>query len=402
MKIETRETDALIPYGRNQKKHDEKQVQNVANSIKRFGWTQPIVVDKKGVVVIGHCRLLAAKKLGMAEVPVVVADDLSEDEIRELRIADNKTNESGWDYEALKIDLDELKFEGFDFDWGGFEAESEEKAEALEDDDFESEPPEKPKAKPGDIYALGKHRLMCGDSANAEDVRKLMGGGKADIAFTSPPYGAADSSKIRQHYKKGKDWEKSFYNEYDDKKTEWKELLDKAFANMRKHADMQFLNIQMLADNKRMLAAFVAENAKNLVDVMVWDKTKAPPQMQCGILNNQFEFIFIFGKEEASRTIEYGSFHGTESNLFQIATGQNEYADIHRAVFPVALPEHILRMNDKAKSVLDLFGGTGTTIIAAEQAGKQCYMMELDPKYVDVIIARWEKFTGQKAELANA
>lgn len=401
MKIELRKTNELIPYERNQKKHDERQIRNVANSIKRFGWQQPIVIDGKGVVVIGHCRLLAAQMLGLDEVPVTVADGLTEDEIRELRIADNKTNESEWDWEKLKIDVCELKFDGFDFNFDEFVLDDDGESASAVEDDFDVDEPVEPRSKPGDVYQLGNHRLMCGDSTNADDVNKLMGGQKADIAFTSPPYGVADSAKIRDHYVKGAERDKSFYDGYDDDSDQWMNLIEKSYANMADHSEQQFINIQMLADNKRDLIRFVSEHGDRLADIVMWDKQKAPPQMQKNILNNEYEFIFVFGKDGCPRTIEHGAFHGNMSNIIRIPVGINDYADVHRAVFPVALPAEILAMNSNAKSVMDLFGGTGTTMIAAEQIGVSCYMMELMPKYVDLIIARWEQFTGKKAELIS-
>lgn len=164
-------------------------------------------------------------------------------------------------------------------------------------------------------------------------------------------------------------------------------------------SDAQFVNIQMLADNKRQLMRFVADNAENLIDVIIWDKKKAPPQMQSNVLNNQFEFVFIFGGQ--SRAIPYANFHGNINNIITLTTGVNEYADIHRAVFPIAFPAELLKIASEAKSVIDVFGGTGTTLIACEQLDRTCYMCELDPKYIDVIIERWENFTGEKAVLIS-
>jgi site-specific DNA-methyltransferase (adenine-specific) len=176
MQIVLKPTSELIPYAKNAKVHDARQIENVANSIRRFGWQQPIVIDDNNVVVIGHCRLLAAKKLGQKEVPVTVASGLTEDEIKELRIADNKTNESTWDFELLKEDSEGLEFEGFDFEWDGLGEEYEEKEVAEDDFDPDEDLPEEPTARHGDIYQLGRHRLMCGDSTDISDVYALMGG----------------------------------------------------------------------------------------------------------------------------------------------------------------------------------------------------------------------------------
>lgn len=222
-----------------------------------------------------------------------------------------------------------------------------------------------------------------------------MDGVKADIAITSPPYGAKGSSKIRDHYVRGAKTNDSFYNEYEDDSNGWVDLIQSAYEVMAMNSIAQFINIQMLADNKRQLVKFIYDNMEQLTDVIVWDKVTAPPQMQKNILNNQYEFIFVFGNE--SRSIPFGAFHGNQSNVIAQTVGNNQYADIHRAVYPVGLPAKIMEIASKAKSVLDVFGGTGTTLIACEQLNRKCYMAELDPKYCDVIIDRWEKFTGGQA-----
>ena len=223
----------------------------------------------------------------------------------------------------------------------------------------------------------------------------LWGGVKANISITSPPYGVGDSAKLRKHYVKGDEELKSFYESHDDDKEKWFGLITSALENMAQFSKAQFVNIQMLADNKRDIAEIVHENISQFCDVIIWDKKVAPPQMQKNVLNNQFEFIFVFGNETMS--IPFGDFHGTFSNVIVQTTGNNEFSDIHKAVFPVNLPAKIMEIAGKAETVLDLFGGTGTTMIACEQLGRKCFMMELDPHYVDVIIQRWETFTGQKA-----
>ena len=190
MEIVSRRVDTLTPYAKNTKTHDKKQITNVANSIKRFGWQQPLVIDEAGVVVIGHCRLLAAKKLGMQEVPCTVASGLTEQEIRELRIADNKTNESPWDLDLLADEMQTLSFDGFDFDFGMGEKERE-----VVEDEYDKAPPVEPQSKMGQVYALGRHRLMVGDSTKYEDVHKLMGGETVDMLLTDPPYNVAYEGK---------------------------------------------------------------------------------------------------------------------------------------------------------------------------------------------------------------
>lgn len=195
MIITYKKTAELVPYDKNAKLHDEKQIKNVANSISRFGWQQPIVIDENGVVVIGHCRLEAAKKLKLKEVPVTVASGLTDDEIKELRIADNKTNESPWDLGLLAEDIEGLSFDGFDFEMPDVEIGGGMDDKNIVEDDFDAQLPQEPKAKVGDIYQLGRHRLMCGSSTSVDDVETLTGGASIDLVYTDPPYGMSAVSK---------------------------------------------------------------------------------------------------------------------------------------------------------------------------------------------------------------
>ena len=394
----------LKPYKNNPRKND-KAVEYVANSIRQFGFKVPIVIDENYEIVCGHTRWKAAKTLGLETVPCVMADDLTPEQVQAYRLADNKTSEmADWDFDLLELEFNDIDPALFDMsDFGFFQDDEPGKktpAEIIED-----EPPEldevEPVCKRGQIWRLGDHRLMCGDSTDAEDVARLMNGEKADIGITSPPYGESNSAGIRDHYVQGSKRIKTLYTMHQDDINNWYSLIENAFENMREWCQSQFVNIQMLADNKRDLFTFVAKNIAYLCDVIVWDKQKAPPQMEENILNNEFEFIFVFAKENALRTIPFGNFHGNANNIIRLSVGQNEFAKIHRAVYPVALPVEIMKIASKAITVLDLFGGTGTTLIACEQTGRQCYMMELDPHYCDVIIKRWENLTGQKAVLVE-
>lgn len=196
MTIVNKPTAELKPYNKNTKKHDDAQINNVAESIKQYGFVQPIVIDKNNVVVIGHCRLLAAKKLKMTDVPCVCVDDLTEQQIKALRIVDNKSNESPWDFDFLADELADLDLSNFDFDFG-IDTDAEEETEVVEDEAIATEEDEipdidediEPITKQGDVWQLGNHRLVCGDSTDAETVKKLMNGKIADCVFTDPPYG---------------------------------------------------------------------------------------------------------------------------------------------------------------------------------------------------------------------
>lgn len=364
----------------------------VAESIKNFGFKQPIVVDRNNIIVAGHTRYKAAKKLHLKEVPCIVADDLTDEQIKAYRLADNKVAERAeWDFELLADELDDLF--NFDMTVFGFEEEEEEKPVEIVDDDFEAEIPEEPKSKLGDIYQLGRHRLMCGDSTDKETVEKLMNGIIADISFTSPPYNVGHNL--------GYDDESKYEND-DDNKVEYSQFLNSFTQNAYDNSQYTFVNIQQLANNKVDLIEWLYNFKECLCDTMIWDKGHAAPAMAHKVMNSCFEYIYVFN-QNAKRSIGTKDFHGTVDNILRIPSQRNnEYSDIHNATFPIALPTAIIEtFTNQNESVLDLFGGTGTTLIACEQLKRTCYMMELDPKYVDVIIDRWEQFTGEKSILLN-
>ena len=398
MLITVVDINKLKPYELNAKKHDRKQIENVAESIRQFGWQQPIVVDKDYVIIIGHCRFEAAKLLKLPNVPVHVADDLNEEQVKKLRVIDNKTNESDWDLDLLFSDVGNLKFDGFDIDFGFVEEHKE-----IEEDDFDIDAaiPDVPIAKRGDIYQLGEHRLMCGDSTSKDDVTKLMGGVKADITFTSPPYNVGKSSSLggNTHMKSSK----YLNNNDDDDFDKYSELLNKSTENAIIFSKYAFINLQMLANNKITLCEYMNQWKEKLCDIAVWVKKSTAPAMAQKVMNSQFEFIYIFSEENNSRAIGTNNFRGTVSNVYQgNAQHNNEYANIHRATFPIEFPVHFIKnFTNKAESVIDLFGGTGSTLIACEETNRRCYMMELEPKYVEVIIKRWESLTGKKAVKIN-
>lgn len=184
MEVKNRKLSSITAYGKNAKKHDKTQINNVAESIKQYGFVQPIVIDRDGVIVIGHCRALAAKKLGLEEVPCVCVDDLTPEQVNTLRLVDNKSNESDWDFDLLADELPGLDLSAFDFEWGL----RDELNDSVVEDDYEPVIPAEPKSKLGDVYQLGDHRLMCGDSTSLTDVQKLVGGAQIDLLLTDPPY----------------------------------------------------------------------------------------------------------------------------------------------------------------------------------------------------------------------
>lgn len=394
MDIVLKKLSDIRPYEKNPRKNDEA-VKYVAESIKQFGFKVPIVIDKNGIIVAGHTRYKAAKKLNLSEVPCIIADDLTEEQVKAFRLADNKVAEKAeWDFDLLSDELDDL----FDFDMTvfGFEEEEEEKPVEIVEDDFEAEIPEEPKAKLGDIYQLGRHRLMCGDSTDKAMVELLMNGNKADIAFSSPPYNAGTTATETAMGKTTK------YNGNDDNKTEadYIDFLNSYIGCAIEHCEYVFMNVQSISNNKIALIDVLYHNKDIYADTIVWDKIHGQPAMAENVMNSVFEYVHIFS-QKANRAIGTIQFRGTVDNILHLQSQRkNEYSDIHNATFSVEFASHFIR-NFAKESVLDQFGGTGTTLIACEQLGRTCYMMELEPKYVDVIIDRWEQFTGEKAILLN-
>lgn len=372
MRIDYVDPEVLIPYEKNAKKHPEEQVDQIANSIREFGFRQPIVIDSRSVVVIGHGRLAAALKLGLEKVPVVRADDLTEAQIKALRLADNKTNESEWDFTALEQELDELSVD-FDMSDFGFDAfQVEEEPQEAQEDDFDVDAPVEAKAKLGDIYQLGRHRLMCGDSTDSNDVGKLMDGAKADMVFTDPPYNIA-------------------YSGVNDKRTILNDkMADDDFIKFIKAAlpvcDTTYVCCSWQYEH--LFKKAMEEKGMPPKAMIVWNKVNAAQHLDKYF--KQHELILYYG--------EFGGIPTIRGDVWECKRQQNT---LHPTMKPIELIAMAINDNPKKENVYDSFGGSGSTLIACEQLNRNCYMMELDPHYVDVIIARWEQFTGQKAVLLN-
>lgn len=375
----------LKPYAKNAKQHDAKQIANVANSIRRFGWQQPIVIDEDGTVVIGHCRLLAAKKLGMKTVPVTVAGGLTEEEIRELRIADNKTNESPWDFELLADDLEGLDFDGFDFDFDLPDMEDE--PAPAEEDDWDKPLPEEPVSRPGDIFQLGRHRLMCGDSTSSADVARLMDSERADLLLTDPPYnvdyqgGTSDKLKIQND----KQEDSAFLAFLQDAFRCADSAMKPGAAFYIWHADSEGYNFR----------AACKEAGWNVRQCLIWNKNS----LVMGRQDYQWKHEpCLYGwKDGAAHT-----WNSDRKQTTVIDFERPKRNDIHPTMKPIGLFDYLIRnSSEKDGLVLDTFAGSGTCIMACEQNGRRCFSMELDPRYVDAIIDRWETFTGEKAVKLN-
>jgi len=493
MDIQWRDIETVKPYERNAKKHPDDQVGHIANSLKRFGWKQPLVVDKDGVVVVGHGRLLAAKKLGLKSVPCVCADDLTEDEIKAFRLADNKTNESAWDDELLDLELDELaELDDIDMSDYGFEL-SDGGVDTLEasEDNYEGDP--EPRANVGDIYQLGNHRLICGDSTDVIVIDRLMDGVKADMVFTDPPYGMKKESE-------GVLNDNLNFDDLLDFNRQWIPL---TFGALKDNGSWYCWGIDepLMDIYSNILKPMQKENKITFRNLITWDKGNGQGQLsedfrmypiadeKClfvmagvqGFSNNAdnyfeaWEPIRIYLKQERDRMgwsnadmkkmcghsptsgchwfdksqwmmpteEEYKTWqhhakgegfkkeyeeikkeyeeikkeyystrayfdntHDNQNNVWHFdraGKDEREHTGGHATPKPIALCSRAIKSSSReGEIVLDVFGGSGSTLIACEQLNRKCYMCELDPHYIDVIIDRWETFTGKKAVLLNA
>lgn len=384
MKITEMNVKELKPYAKNTKKHDKTQIANVAESIKQYGFVQPIVVDKDNNIVIGHCRYEAAKKLKLETVPCVCVDELTDEQVKALRIVDNKSNESPWDMEFLADELAEVDLSAFDFDFG---IENEEETEIAEDEAPEVDEYAQPIAKLGDIWQLGRHRLMCGDSTSIEDVEKLMGGQLADMLLTDPPYGVDYTGKTKDALKIEND------SKSDD---EFIAFLQAAFESansaMKPGAAFYIWHADSKAYVFRMACQMVGWEVRQ---VLIWVKNA----MVMGRQDYQWKHEpCLYGWKSGAGHLWASDRKQTTVLEFDRQTKNKN----HPTMKPVALFDYQIKNNTKGGDVvLDLFGGSGTTIIACEQNGREARVMEFDPRYCDVIVKRWENLTGEKAVLLH-
>tara|TARA_R110000824_G_scaffold27706_1_gene93842 strand:+ start:1671 stop:2936 length:1266 start_codon:yes stop_codon:yes gene_type:complete len=400
-----RPTVELIPYANNSRTHSAEQVGQVAASITEFGFTNPVLIDDDGSIIAGHGRVQAAKTLALDEIPTITLAGLTAEQKRAYIIADNQLAlTAGWDLDTLKAEIDTLSALDFDIDLLGFDEDflagltDDGQVEGLTDEDDVPDVPETPATVIGDVWVLGNHRLMCGDSTKIDEVERLMDGNKVDITFTSPPYNVG-ASPLDTHIVAGKK-SKSGYkysNNTDDLSTqEYKTFLNDYTITSLMVSDYVFSNIQSLSGNKIALIEHLYDMREKFADTIIWNKKAAAPAMARKVLNSQFEYIHVFSNE-AKRTIGVRDFKGTLFNVIEMTSRKDkELAAIHRATFPVEFAEHFVA-NFTEATCFDPFGGTGTTLIACEKKHRKCYMMELDPKYCDVIVKRWQAFTGKHA-----
>lgn len=388
MEIITKKVEELIPYKNNPRIND-KAIESVANSIREFGFKVPIVIDKNNIIVAGHTRLLASKLLGLKEVPCIIADDLTEDKIKAFRLADNKVAEiAEWDLERLNEELKELANFEIDMSQFGFLEDSIQEIDIIEDEVPIIDENKQPKAKIGQVYKLGNHRLMCGDSTSKEDVNKLLNGAIIDMVFTDPPYnletkGGCKGEIGKALKKQGNNIE--FIANFNP--TEFLNILPIVF-------DKNKINSYIFC-NKELLPTYLnwAVENKYSFNVLVWKKPNGIPIGDSH--RPDIEYLLFFRKNAIWN-------NGLKDINYSRCLEFSRETGLHPTMKPIKLITNELEISsNKNSNILDLFGGSGSTLIACEQLNRVCYMMELDPKYVDVIIERWEKFTGKKAELID-
>ena len=376
IKVEYVSIDKIKPYQRNARKHDSKSIEVIANSISEFGMADPIAVwGKENIVIEGHGRLLALKQLGYDKAPIIHLDYLTDEQRRAYTLAHNKTAEfSEWDMELLTDEAESI----FNIDLSDFgfdlSEDEEEETEVIED-----EVPQEvePVAKMGDIWQLGRHRLMCGNSLEQTDIDKLLNGNRCELTFTDPPYQLdTQGGGILKKANSMKQIKENGVDSFDPSR-----LLLQSDTNIYCH-------------NKPLIKAYIelAEDNKQPYDLCFYKKVGTIPNYK-GHLMTDCEYIAVIGKQDPNK--------GLPKEMYsKCYIGKKDSDNDLSYSKPVELCAKYIKLYAK-DNVLDLFGGSGSTLIACEQLNKNCFMMELDPHYVDVIIARWEKFTGQKAVLLN-
>ena len=372
----------IIPYENNPRKNDDA-VKAVAESIKQCGYIAPIVVDENNIILAGHTRFKALKMLGKEKISVIQAVGLTEDQKKKYRLLDNKTSEiAEWDLDMLAEELEGLDFDGFDFDWDVLK----EMDEVIEDE-YEKPVPNQPKSKQGQVYILGRHRLMCGDATSKQDVDVLMNGMKADMLLTDPPYGVNYTGKTKDSLKIKND---------DIQDEELENFLFESFSSavyaMKPGAVFYIWHPEL---KSHIFRNACQKSGLAVRQALVWVKNS----MVIGRQDYQWKHEpCLYGWKDGAKHLWASDRKQTTVLNFDKPSKNKE----HPTMKPISLFDYQMKNNTKGGDiVLDLFSGSGTTIMAAEQNGRVAYCMELDPKYVDVIIDRWETFTGEKAVLAN-
>ena len=394
LQVEYVDISTIKPYKGNAKEHPKEQIEQIKKSMQEFGNIDPIGIWHNEIVE-GHGRYLALKELGEKTIPIIRLDDLTDEQRRAYTLVHNQlTMNSGFDLDTLKVELDnigEIDMSEFGFSLDGIGEEPQE----VQEDDFDEEPPEEPTSKIGDIYQLGEHRLMCGDSTNAEHVAKLMDGAKADMVFTDPPYNVnyADKNIFLNNADKGNRIQDDIENDHaGSDETAKNDLWVPAFKNMADNsADDCSIYVTMPQGGAHMMMMMSAQEAGwQVKHELIWVKNNH--------VLGRVDYLYkhepiLFGWKDKHKF--YGNGEHTKS-VWEIPKPQK--SDLHPTMKPIALIANaLLNSSQEGDNILDVFGGSGSTIIACEQLNRKCYMMEMSPKYVDVIIKRWEEYTGKKA-----
>ena len=384
-----RNISELKPYEKNAKIHKKEQIKAVANSIKSFGWVQPIVCDKKGVIIIGHARYEAAKLLGYSTAPCLEVENLSEEQIKALRLADNKLNESAWDMKLVLPELQELNIElqeltGFNSDILVLPT--------VKDDDIPVEKEGPPVSQLGDVYQCGNHRVMCGDSANPDHVAKLLAGEKPILMVTDPPYGVNYDPSWREGANLGVG-KRSKGKVMNDDKIDWTQVFSMF--------DPSILYVWHAAKYSSEVGQGIIDLGYDIISQIIWKKQHFV--LSRGDYHWQHEpcwYAVKMGKNHNWQGLRDQSTVWDIANNNSFGNKQKEKTWGHGTQKPVECMQRAILNSSKAKEkVCDPFLGSGTTLIACEKTNRVSFGMELDPKYMDIIIQRWEEFTGQKAIL---
>lgn len=394
-KLELISIDDLIPYARNSRTHSEEQVAQIAASIREFGFTNPVLIDDGGGIIAGHGRCMAARKLKMATVPCIRLTELTEAQKKAYIIADNKLAlNAGWDDEMLRIEIEELKDLDFDIDLLGFDEEEldlifeldEEETEGLTEEDAVPDAPVEPVSKLGDVWLLGNHRLMCGDSTSIDAVEQLMDGQKADQWVTDPPYNVdyegSDGQKIKNDAMRDDEFRKFLV-----------EAFSTAFSVIKAGASFYIWHADLEGYNFR---GAVIDCGQRIRSCLIWDK----PSIVMGRSDYHWKHEpCLYGWKDGAGHL-WASDRKQSTVIDFIA--KPKHNNLHPTMKPVELIEYQVLNNTKGSDIiLDTFGGSGSTLIACEKTGRHARLMELDEKYVDVIIKRWQDFTGKEAILES-
>ena len=392
MKVELAPIDTIKPYPNNPRKLSETAIEKVAQSIQEFGFRQPIVIDKDRIIVVGHTRYRASKKLGYKKVPITIAENLTKEQINAYRIADNRTNEEAkWDEELLKMELKELDYKDFDLKMTGFDDKQindllfEEK-QGLTDDDAVPDTPEEPITKLGDIWHLGKHRLLCGDSTKIDNINKLFKNETVDLLLTDPPYGIDYSKK------------NEFLNKFDEGNRIETDIRNDSIENIEQFctdflkpipfSQYNIFYIFITSQQLHNVRLSLEDNKFHTSTYLIWNKNNHVLGRMDYLMKHE---LIMYGWKNRHKF--YGKKTASVINFDRPVKN-----DLHPTMKPVGLLQLLIKDGSLPnQNVYDPFLGSGSTLIACEKLDRKCYGMELEPKYCDVIVKRWEQWTGEKA-----